>query len=226
MEEKIHILIVEDDRSISNILKLQLEREGYLVSCAYNGLEGVKIVKEKKIDLVVLDWMLPQIGGIEVCKIIKSRKDLPVIFLTSRNRDENIIEGLESGGDDYITKPFKFAEVLARIRANLRKYRGSKRGVKEWRDLSIDIEGSTVYLEGEKIEVNRYEFYFLRILFENPNSITSRNTIIRRIWGDSEDEITKGNNLDVVVNSLRKKISPEERQKFIKTHRGLGYGFK
>lgn len=219
-----HILIIEDDRNISNILKLQLRREGYEVTCVFNGLEGVKAAKEQDIDLIILDWMLPQIEGIQVCKVIKSRRDIPILFLTSRNRDENIIEGLESGGDDYITKPFKFPEVLARIRANLRKYKGTQRGVIEWKEITMDTGGSTVNLKEEKVILNRYEYYFLRILMENPNSIISRNTIIRRIWGDSEDEISKGNNLDVVVNSLRKKISPEDRKKYIKAHRGLGYG--
>ena len=221
MEEK--ILIVEDDRNISNILKLQLERQGYKVMCAFDGLEGIKTAKKDKPNLILLDWMLPQVSGTEVCKILKKVMDVPIIFLTSKSREGDIIEGLEVGGDDYITKPFKFEIVHARIRANLRKYSGSEAGKLKFREISIDISSNLAYYEGNPIELTKLEYQLLRLLLSNSKSILSKNRIIHELWGDFEDDHTKGNNLEVIINSLRKKLSPDKK-KYIKTHRGRGYG--
>ncbi|GLI55182.1 DNA-binding response regulator [Propionigenium maris DSM 9537] len=221
MEDK--ILIVEDDRNISNILKLQLERQGYEVTCAFDGLEGIKMAKKHKPHLILLDWMLPQISGTEVCKILKKVMDAPIIFLTSKAREGDIIEGLEVGGDDYITKPFKFEIVHARIRANLRKYSGSKIGKLKFKEISIDISSNIAYYEDNPMELTKLEYLLLTLLLSNPKSILSKNRIIHELWGDFEDDHTKGNNLEVVINSLRKKLS-SDKKKYIKTHRGRGYG--
>lgn len=221
MKEK--ILIVEDDSSISNILKLQLERQGYQVMCAFNGLEGIKMAKQYEPNLIILDWMLPQISGTEVCKILKKVMDIPIIFLTSRTREGDIIEGLEVGGDDYVTKPFKFEVVHARIRANLRKYSKSKVGKLIFKEVSIDINSNSAYYDDDPIELTKLEFLLLKLFLSNSKSILSKNRIIHELWGDFEDEYTKGNNLEVIINSLRKKLSPDKK-KYIKTYRGRGYG--
>lgn len=224
MEEKKHILVVEDDKNISNILRLQLERAGYKVTCARDGLEGVKMAKGETPDLILLDWMLPQIAGVEVCKVIKKKADVPIIFLTSKNRERDIIEGLEAGGDDYVTKPFKFEIVLARIRANLRKYGKTNVGTLQWKDIRLDTGSNNVFSGDERIILSKNELNLLRVLMENPRSVLSRNRIIHELWGYGEDEFTKGNNLDVMMNSLRKKLSPGDKKKYIATHRGIGYG--
>lgn len=221
MEEQ--ILIIEDDKSISNILKLQLERQGYQVICAFDGLEGIKMAKLNKPNLILLDWMLPQISGIEVCKILKKIIDVPIIFLTSKIREENIIEGLEAGGDDYVTKPFKFEIIHARIRANLRKYSKTNIGKLIFKEITIDTLSNLTYYEGNLIELTKLEFLLLKLLLSNPKFILSKNRIIHELWGDFEDEYTKGNNLEVIINSLRKKLSPDKKR-YIKTYRGRGYG--
>lgn len=217
------ILVVEDDINISNILKLQLERQGYEVICAFDGLEGIKSAKGNKPDLILLDWMLPQISGTEVCKILKKTMDTPIIFLTSRGRENDVIEGLEAGGDDYVTKPFKFEIVHARIRANLRKYSKSHIGLLKWKEISIDISSNLVYCEGKTIILTKLEFQLLKLFIKNSHSILPKNRIIRVLWGELEDDYTKGNNLEVIMNNLRKKLS-SDKKKFIKTHRGMGYG--
>lgn len=221
MEEK--ILIVEDDKNISNILKLQLERQGYKVMCAFDGLEGVKIAKKDKPDLILLDWMLPQISGTEVCKILKKVMNTPIIFLTSRTREGDIITGLEVGGDDYVTKPFKFEIVHARIRANLRKYSQNEVGKLKFKEISIDVPSNLAFHEDNPIELTKLEYLLLKLFLSNSKSILSKNRIIHELWGDFEDNHTKGNNLEVIINNLRKKLSPDKK-KYIKTHRGRGYG--
>lgn len=223
MNDKEKILIVEDDINISNILKLQLERQRYEVICAFDGLEGIKSAKGNNPDLILLDWMLPQISGTEVCKILKKTMDIPIIFLTSRGRENDVIEGLEAGGDDYITKPFKFEIVHARIRSNLRKYSKSVIGILKWKEISIDTSSNLVYCEGETIILTKLEFQLLKLFIKNSNSILSKNRIISVLWGELEDNYTKGNNLEVIMNNLRKKLS-SDKKKFIKTHRGMGYG--
>lgn len=221
---KKHILVVEDDRSISTILKIQLEKSGYEVTCAFNGVECLEKIKDIKIDLILLDWMLPKISGIEVCKIVKSKLEIPIIFLTAKIRETDIIQGLEVGGDDYITKPFKFGILDARIKSNLRKYNHISVDILTWGDLSLNTSTHLVLYRDNQILLSKYEFNLLRIFLISPNSIISRIKIIHELWGYLEDENSKGNNLDVIINSLRKKISPRDKKMLIKTHRGMGYG--
>ncbi|MGL5314874.1 MAG: response regulator [Peptostreptococcaceae bacterium] len=222
------ILVIDDEIHIVELLKFNLETSNYNVDFAYDGLDGYIKAKENKPDLILLDWMLPNISGIDVLKKIRSDKDLkqiPVIMLTAKNMENDKIEGLEVGADDYITKPFSIKELLARISSVLRRYNINEKpaeSVLSSGNLKLDLYKHEVYKGSEKIDLTLKEFELLKLLLENKGKVLSRNHLLDKIWGYEYYGETR--TVDVHIRYLRKKIEGDSTsEKYIQTVRGVGY---
>lgn len=225
------ILIVDDEEHIVELLKFNLEVKGYKVLCAYDGVDGFNLAKEEKPDLVLLDLMLPGIDGIEVCRRMKSDSELkktPVIMLTAKNLEQDKIKGLEIGADDYMTKPFSVKELMARIKAVLRRFdlaREPEAEVLYIGELKIDIENYEVFKNQEKLDLTLKEFELLKVLSVNRSKVLSRNYLLDKIWGYEYFGETR--TVDVHIRHLRKKIEDNDRNpQYIETVRGIGYKIK
>lgn len=225
---KTKILVIDDEMHIVELLKFNLETHNYEVDYAYDGIDGYIKAKENKPDLILLDWMLPNINGIDILKKIRSDKSLkhiPVIMLTAKNMESDKVEGLEIGADDYITKPFSIKELLARISSVLRRYNisgQSEESILSIGNLKLDLQKHEVYRGSEKIELTLKEFELLKLLIENKGKVLSRNYLLDKIWGYEYYGETR--TVDVHIRYLRKKIednAPSER--YIQTIRGVGY---
>ena len=220
------ILLVEDDRSASRFLKKGLSEVGYSVDTVFDGDEGLHLAVSQAYDLIILDIMLPDMNGFEVLKAV--RRDgiaCPVIFLTARDEKTDVVHGLELGADDYLIKPFSFPELLARIRAVLR------RGQKDFdsprltvADLSLNLISRTAERAGQVIELSGKEFALLEYLMRNAGQILTRTMILERVWGYNFD--TSSNIIDVHINRLRGKIDSDSEVKLIRTIKGVGYVIK
>jgi len=220
------VLLVEDDRGVSRFIKKGLKEEGYVVDVAFDGEEGLHLALSQSFDLIILDILLPEMNGYEVLKSIREKRIvIPVICLTAKDEKEDIIQGLELGADDYLIKPFSFSELLARIKAVLR------RGTKDVElsklavgDLSLDLINRKAYRNGKDIELSGKEFLLLEYLMRNAEQILTRTMILENVWGYNFD--TSSNIIDVHINHLRKKVDKNFPQKLIHTIKGVGYVFK
>jgi two-component system, OmpR family, alkaline phosphatase synthesis response regulator PhoP len=224
----IKVLVVDDEEHIVELVKFNLETEGFDVEVAYDGLDGFVKARETKPDLIFLDWMLPGISGIDILKKIRSDKELlntPVIMLTAKNMESDKIQGLDVGADDYITKPFSVKEVLARTNAVLRRYGGvskSTETVLVLEDIKVDLQKHEVTKNGQKLELTLKEFELLKMLLQNRGRVLSRNHLLDKIWGYEYYGETR--TVDVHIRHLRKKIEDESKhERFIETIRGVGY---
>lgn len=224
MEEK--ILIVEDDVKMARFIELQLMHQGYIVETVHEGRSAINKIKENDYDLVVLDIMMPGIDGIEVCKRVREFSELPIIMLTAKDDISDKIVGFDSGADDYVTKPFVFAELSARIRANIRKMKKLKNEnmIIKVKDLELNQETYEVKREGKFIELSKTEFELLHLLLLNKGIVLTREKILNKIWGYSYEG--NDNILDVYVKYLRDKVDKPFKEKLIKTVRGIGYTIK
>lgn len=225
------ILIIDDEENIVELIKFNLELNGLETIVAYDGLEGFVKTKEEMPDLILLDWMLPGISGIEICKKIRSDekiKSIPIIMLTAKNLENNKVEGLNTGADDYITKPFSIKELMARLNAVLRRYEADSKKKSEKiieGDLLIDLNNYTVSKNQETLELTLKEFELLSILAQNKGKVLSRNFLLDKIWGYEYFGETR--TVDVHIRHLRKKIEDDDKKpKYIETVRGVGYKFK
>jgi len=215
-----HILIVEDEKGIVDFLKQGLEEENYTISTAYDGAEGLKKALELPIDLVLLDWMLPKMQGIEVCKNIRLEKNnLPIIFLTAKDTVQETIEGLKAGANDYIKKPFSFDELLERIKIHFRTKDEDK--ILTLGNISIDKSKIQVFVSNNEVFLTQREFELLAYLVKNKGQVCTRTNIIEDVW-DIHFEYDTGV-IDVFMNSIRKKLNLTKDQDLIKTIRGVGY---
>lgn len=215
-----HILIVEDEKGIVDFLKQGLEEENYTISSAYDGAEGLKKALELPIDLVLLDWMLPKMQGIEVCKNIRLEKNnLPIIFLTAKDTIQETIEGLKAGANDYIKKPFSFDELLERIKIHFRTKDEDK--ILTLGNISIDKSKIQVFVSNNEVFLTQREFELLAYLLKNKGQVCTRTNIIEDVW-DIHFEYDTGV-IDVFMNSIRKKLNLTKDQDLIKTIRGVGY---
>ena len=223
------ILIIDDEIHIVELLKFNLENNGYKVDYSYDGFDGYLKTKEFQPDLILLDWMLPNISGIDVLKKIRSDETLeqiPVIMLTAKNMEEDKLEGLEDGADDYITKPFSVKEVLARITSVLRRYKytsNEKIEVLKADDIQVNVNKHIVTKNGQEIELTLNEFQILKLLIENKGNVLTRTFLLDKIWG--YDYYGETRTLDVHIRHLRKKIGDND-SKLIETVRGVGYKIK
>lgn len=215
-----HILIVEDEKGIVDFLKQGLEEENYTISTAYDGAEGLKKALELPIDLVLLDWMLPKMQGIDVCKNIRLEKNnLPIIFLTAKDTVQETIEGLKAGANDYIKKPFSFDELLERIKIHFRTKDEIK--VLTLGNITIDKSKFQVFVDNKEVSLTQREFELLEYLIKNKGQVCTRTNIIEDVW-DIHFEYDTGV-IDVFMNSIRKKLNLTKDQELIKTIRGVGY---
>lgn len=216
-----NILIIEDDLRIRRILQLELEHEGYLVSLAKDGKEGLEKAKLIRYDLILLDLMLPEISGEEVCKELRKNSDVPIIVLTAKENIRNKVELLDMGADDYITKPFNIGELFARMRVALRNKKDYQElNQLKYEDLVLDIIKKELIIEKRKVSLTKTEYRLLELFILNREITISREKIITEIWGDDfegEEKI-----VDVYLNSLRKKIEAPNK-KYIQNIRGFGY---
>lgn len=223
------ILIIDDEIHIVELLKFNLENNGYKVDYSYDGFDGYLKTKEFQPDLILLDWMLPNISGIDLLKKIRSDETLeqiPVIMLTAKNMEEDKLEGLQDGADDYITKPFSVKEVLARITSVLRRYKytsNEKVEVLKADDIQVNVNKHIVTKNGQEIELTLKEFQILKLLIENKGNVLTRTFLLDKIWG--YDYYGETRTLDVHIRHLRKKIGDND-SKLIETVRGVGYKIK
>lgn len=219
MAEK--ILLVEDEEKLARMVEMELRYEGYEVTKAFDGRSGLEQALSGKHDLVLLDIMLPQLSGMEVLRRLRRESDLPVIMLTARDSVIDKVSGLDSGADDYITKPFAIEELLARIRAALRKRSIRSGKILTSGDLSMDVERHQVSVRGQDVELTKKEFDLLRQLLENKGRVLTRENLLDSVWGF--DFVGETNSVDVYIRFLRSKIDEAFGFKLIHTVRGVGY---
>ena len=222
------ILVVEDEESFSDALSYMLRKEGFEVAVADTGPAGLEEFERNGADLVLLDLMLPQMSGIEVCRNLRQKSDVPVIMLTAKDGEVDKVVGLEIGADDYVTKPFSTRELLARIRAVLRR-RGDgdepATAVLECGPVRMDVDRHTVTVDGATVPMPLKEFELLEFLLRNAGRVLTRTQLIDRVWGT--DYVGDTKTLDVHVKRLRAKVEPHPaRPKHLLTVRGLGYKFE
>jgi len=219
------VLVVEDERKVAQFIKKGLEEEGYAVDLAFDGEEGLTMALDRVHDLVVLDISLPKMDGLRVLKKLRGEKvPTPVLLLTVRAAIEDKVLGLDSGADDYLTKPFAFQELLARIRALLRRKAEAGPPLLRFADLVLDPARRLVTRGEEKIELTGKEFSLLEYFLRNPGRVLTRATISEHVWDYDFD--TESNVIDVYVNYLRRKVDSGREKKLIHTVRGAGYVLK
>jgi DNA-binding response OmpR family regulator len=216
------ILIVEDEIHMLELLSLELTHENYMVDTAITGKEALEKMLQDNYDLVLLDLMLPLMNGIEVCRRLRLEKDTPVIMLTARDSVMDKVKGLVSGADDYLAKPFEMEELLARIRAVLRRQHQEIQNI-IYRDLTLNYDTFQVKKREQEIELTVKEFMILKLFIKHPGKVISRDTLIKEVWGMDFDPST--NVVDVYIKHLRNKLETQDDQ-YIYTIRGIGYCFK
>lgn len=219
MAEK--ILLVEDEEKLARMVEMELRYEGYEVTKAFDGRSGLEQALSGKYDLVLLDIMLPQLSGMEVLRRLRRESDLPVIMLTARDSVIDKVSGLDSGADDYITKPFAIEELLARIRAALRKRAVRSGKILTAGELAMDVERHQVSVRGQSVELTKKEFDLLHQLLENKGRVLTRESLLDSVWGF--DFVGETNSVDVYIRFLRSKIDEAFGIKLIHTVRGVGY---
>ncbi|MBE6964945.1 MAG: response regulator transcription factor [Ruminococcaceae bacterium] len=226
------ILVVEDEKAIADILDFNLKKEGYTVVCAYDGEDGLSHALEDKPDLILLDVMLPKLDGFEVCKAVRKTSNVPIIMLTAREEEVDKILGLELGADDYITKPFSMRELMARIKANVRRSSVSPAGTEDTGDenrlvfgnIVINLKSLDVKKNGEKLELTPREFDLIKFLATQPNQVFSREELMEHVW--KYDYYGDLRTVDVTVRRLREKLEDDPANPMrIVTRRGAGYMF-
>ena len=220
-----NVLLVEDEKSITTLIKYNLEKEGFKVYCSETGEDALKIIKEKTPDLVILDWMLPDTSGIDVCrqiKIDKKLKNIPVLILTAKGEPDDKIKGLEVGADDYVTKPFNNKELLLRVKSLIKR---SKPSLLEdlgiFKDLKIDRITKKVFRENKEIKLGPIEYKLLDFLIKSPQRVYSREQLLNNVWGENINVETR--TVDVHIRRLRKAINIDKKNNLIRTVRSSGY---
>ena len=215
-----HILIIEDEKGIVDFLKQGLEEENYTVSTAFDGVDGLQKALELPVDLILLDWMLPKMQGIEVCRSIRNQNiTIPILFLTAKDTVQETIEGLKAGANDYIKKPFSFEELLERIKIHFRAKDEAK--IVTLGNITIDKSKFQVFVDDNEVSLTHREYELLEYLIKNKGNVCTRNKIIEDVW-DIHFEYDTGV-IDVFMNAIRKKLNLTKDQDLIKTIRGVGY---
>ncbi|MDJ0684295.1 MAG: phosphate regulon transcriptional regulator PhoB [Alphaproteobacteria bacterium] len=225
---KPHVLIIEDETAVVTLLRYNLERDGFEVSVAMDGREALMAVDENPPDLVLLDWMLPEMSGIELCRQLRRKpvtKSMPVIMLTARGEEADKVRGLDAGADDYVTKPFSPAELVARIHALLRRSRPVLADERlTAADISMDLAAHRVHRGGEEVKLGPTEFRLLRHFLEYPGRVFSREQLLDAVWG--RDVYVEPRTVDVHIRRLRKALNNPENSDVIRTVRSAGYALE
>lgn len=215
------ILIIEDESSISDFVKLELEYEGYQVSIKEDGREGLKEALENDYDLIILDIMLPSMNGFEICRRLKREKNTPIIMLSAKDSVTDKVNGLQIGADDYIPKPFAIEELLARINAIFRRVDSLDNHIVKFKDLVINRNSRTVSRNDKEINLTNKEYELLMILIDNKDKVVTRDELLDKIWGYEYEPET--NITDVYVRYLRSKLNNKNKEEYIQTIRSVGY---
>jgi two-component system phosphate regulon response regulator PhoB len=219
------VLVVEDEPAQREVLAYNLEAEGFTVSKAENGEEALLLVEEDAPDIIVLDWMLPSVSGIEVCRRLKTRPDtrnVPIIMLSARAEEVDRVRGLETGADDYVVKPYSVVELMARVRAQLRRTRPASVGERlEYEDIVLDAESHKVFRDGKLLKLGPTEFRLLSTFMEKPGRVWSREQLLDRVWG--RDIYVDTRTVDVHIGRLRKALCQFGGEDPVRTVRGAGY---
>jgi DNA-binding response OmpR family regulator len=228
-EGSARILLVDDEQAVQTLLSYPLRKDGYEVISAHDGQEALQRFAEQRFDLVVLDLMLPKMDGIEVCRRLRSRSQVPIVMLTAKGDEIDKVVGLEMGADDYITKPFSMREFRSRIKAALRRSRmlgaGQVQEPISAGDLEIDFERRIVGLRGEEVRLTYVEFEILAALARSPGRVLTRDTLLEQVWGDSDYRDPR--TVDVHIRHLREKLERDAKSpEYLFTVRGVGYRFR
>ncbi|PZU98599.1 MAG: DNA-binding response regulator [Leptolyngbya sp.] len=216
------ILLVEDEEKLAKFVQLELSYEGYEVSVAHDGLSGLMAARDQTPDLIILDWMMPGLSGVEVCRRLRQTGTAtPVILLTAKDEVSDRVEGLDAGADDYVVKPFSIEELLARVRAHLRRSEPQDAELLVFGDLTLDRRSREVRRGARPIELTAKEFDLLDYLMTNPRQVLTRDRILEQVWG--YDFMGDSNIIEVYVRYLRLKLEAEGESRVIQTMRGVGY---
>jgi len=218
----VHILLVEDEVKLARFIELELTSEGYQVTIANDGLTGLTTARESSPDLLILDWMLPGMTGVEICRRLRSTGDqVPIILLTAKDEVGDRVAGLDAGADDYVVKPFSVEELLARVRANLRRTQETDADILLFDDLKLNRATREVYRGERAIELTAKEFDLLEYLLTNPRQVITRDRILETVWG--YDFMGDSNIIEVYIRYLRLKLEANNEKRLIQTVRGVGY---
>jgi DNA-binding response OmpR family regulator len=218
------VLIIEDEVKVASFISEGLQEEGYKVAVAYDGKTGMDLIKEASFDIILLDLMIPEINGLEVLRNARAWGiDTPVLIITAKSSKEDVVKGLDTGSDDYLTKPFSFEELLARIRALLRRSRKFDTHLLEYRDIVLNPYTRKLSISTKETELTDKEFMIMEYLLKNSEKALTRKNIAEYVWQNSTDST---NIVDVYVNFLRKKIESISQKRYIHTVRGIGYVLK
>lgn len=216
------ILVVEDDPKLAKFIESELTLEGYHVTVAPNGLDGLTIARTAEPDLLILDWMLPGISGLDICLRLRSTGvQVPIIMLTAKDEIPDRVTGLNAGADDYVTKPFSIEELLARVKARLRRTQPNDPDSLEFEDLILNCLTREVYRENKLIELTAKEFDLLEFLLRNPRQVITRDRILEKVWG--YDFMGESNIIEVYIRALRIKLEASNSKRLLHTVRGVGY---
>lgn len=216
------ILIVEDEAKLAQFIELELKYEGYEVTAANDGFAGLTQARESTPDLLILDWMLPGISGLEICRRLRQTgSTVPVILLTAKDEISDRVEGLDAGADDYVVKPFSIEELFARVRAHLRRTQDEETDTLQYNDLKLNTNTREVYRRDRAIELTAKEFELLRYLLNHPRQVLTRDQILERVWG--YDFMGDSNIIEVYIRYLRLKLEAQGEPRLIQTVRGVGY---
>ena len=224
METKKTILVVEDDRSLLPMITYNIEKNGFQVKSATNGEDALLLIKEEIPSLAIFDWMIPEPNGLELCKILRRKQEtsnLPIIMLTAREEEEDRIRGLEYGADDYISKPFSPAELIARIKALIRRSTSSQNNILEFEDIKIFDNEHKVFRGKTRVHLGPTEYNLLKHLMENPCRVFSREQLLDSVWGHGI--YVERRTVDTHIRRLRKALNIEGKKNFIRTIRSSGY---
>jgi DNA-binding response OmpR family regulator len=220
-----HILLVEDEIKLARFIELELESEGYRVSVAHDGMSGLSLARESEPDLAILDWMLPGLTGVELCRRLRATgSKIPVILLTARDEVEDRVAGLDAGADDYVVKPFSIEELLARIRSHLRRTQTTDEDLLQFEDLSLNRRTREVFRGQRSIDLTAKEFELLQYLMSHPRQVFTRDQIIENVWG--YDFLGDSNIIEVYVRYLRLKLEEKNEKRLLHTARGVGYSLR
>jgi two-component system response regulator MprA len=218
---KERILIIEDDEAILKMLRRSLVYEGYQVDTATEGQTGLNLARDQHPDLIVLDWMLPGMDGLEVCQRLRTAGNVPILMLTAKDTIQDRVQGLDAGADDYLVKPFELDELLARLRALLRRTQPERSQVLQFNDLTLDTGTRQAYRKGRVISLTAKEYDLIELFLRHPRQVLTREVIFDRVWG--YDFGGESNVLDVYIRYLRQKLEIEGEERLLHTVRGVGY---
>lgn len=218
----IKILLIEDDIKLAQFIEMELSCEGYEVSMAHNGLDGLTQARTSPPDIIILDWMMPGATGVEICRRLRATgSKVPIILVTAKDEISDRVAGLDAGADDYIIKPFSIEELLARIRSHLRRTKEEDRNLLQFEDLSLNRLTREVFRLGYAIELTVREFELLEYLMTHPHQVMTRDLILEHVWG--YDFGGDSNVIEVYVRTLRQKLEVNQTSRLIQTVRGIGY---